>query len=54
MFLPKDLELVTIVAVDAIPRREPHETLAILEDIPNATFGETIVGRQVLKLEMSV
>jgi hypothetical protein len=47
-----DLEFVAIVAVEPIPCREPHEAPAVLGDTPDAAFGETIFGGQVLKPEV--
>jgi hypothetical protein len=51
-FLLIDLEFVTIVSVEPIPRREPHEAVAILSNAPDTAFGETIFCGQVLKSEV--
>jgi hypothetical protein len=47
-----DLELVTIVAVEPIPCREPHETPAVLDNTPDTAFGKTIFCGKVLKSEV--
>jgi hypothetical protein len=47
-----DLEIVTIVTVKPVQRREPHKALAILDNAPDAAFGEAIFGGQVLKSQV--
>jgi hypothetical protein len=51
-FLLIDLEFVTIVTVEPIPCREPHEAVAVFGNAPDAAFRETIFGGQVLESEV--
>ena len=48
-FLLVDLERVSIVAVQAIPCRKPHEPPAVLGDTPHPTFRQAILRCEVLK-----
>jgi hypothetical protein len=47
--MPEDLEVVSIVPVQAILRPEPHESPTVLQDAHHAALREPLFDREMLE-----